>query len=49
MPNAEKIQFNQLNGLREYLSFMAVAVFLAVIIVIIMMLAGGLRGVLNVS
>ena len=49
MPSAEKIQFNRLNGLREYLSFMAVAAFLAVIIVVIMMLTGGLRGVLSVS
>jgi hypothetical protein len=46
MPNAEKAQ---LNGLGEYLSFMAVAALLAVIIVTIVILADGLRGVLRVS
>lgn len=49
MPNVEKVQLNELNGLREYLTFMAVAAFLAVIIVTIMMLVGGLPGVLSVS
>ena len=48
MPNVEKVQRNQLNGLREHLAFMAVAAFLAVIIVTIMMLVGGLRSVLSV-
>jgi hypothetical protein len=46
MRNAEKLQ---LNGLREYLAFIVVAAFLAVIIVTIVMLVGGLRGVLSVS
>jgi hypothetical protein len=49
MPNVEKVQLNQLNGLKEYLAFMAIAVFLAVTIVIIMMLFGGLQGVLSIS
>jgi hypothetical protein len=39
----------QLNGLKEYLAFMAIAAFLAVTIVIIMMLFGGLQGVLSIS
>jgi hypothetical protein len=49
MPNVEKVQLNQLDGLRQYLAFMAVAAFLAVTIVAIMMLVGGLPGVLSVS
>jgi hypothetical protein len=29
MPNVEKAQLNQPNGLKEYLAFMAIAAFLA--------------------
>jgi hypothetical protein len=49
MANVEKVQLNQLNGPKEYLAFMAIAAFLAVTIVIIMKLFGGLQGVLSVS
>lgn len=49
MPNVEKVQLHQLNGLKEYLALMAIAAFLAVAIVLIMMLSGRLQGVLSIS
>lgn len=49
MPNVEKVQVNHLNGLKEYLAFMAIAAFLAVTIVIVVKLFGGLQGALSVS
>ena len=49
MPNVERVQLNQLDGLKEHLAFLAIAAFLAVTIVIIMVLFGALPGVLSVS
>jgi len=49
MPNVEKVQANHLNGLKEYLAFMAIAAFLAVAIVIVVRLFSGLQGVHSLS